>query len=181
MTEPVVPRLPTRSSKDTEGETARVLRKLEAKASDLSILQILANSPQAFRPFVLMSDALMGRATLPARIREIVILAMAVEVESGYEWAQHVPMSEQAGVSAEERELLRAGWGAQLDDDAMVALAAAREILSDDGISDEVWARAIATWGDEAALDLVLSIGWWGRFVPLILKNLKIEGTEEST
>jgi alkylhydroperoxidase/carboxymuconolactone decarboxylase family protein YurZ len=173
-----VTRIPQRTADDTDGETGRVLGKLEASGNALPIVRLLANSTHAFRPFVLMGDALLRRAVLPARTRELVILALAAERGAGYEWAEHVPMSADAGVTDAERDALTAGFAADLPDLAkadQLALDVARQLCRNGSLDDDTWAAVGATWDADATLDLVMSIGWWGGFVPTVIAALGVE------
>jgi alkylhydroperoxidase family enzyme len=172
-------RLPRLSSADLEGEAERVLQKLEANSVDLDVVRTVANSPHALRPFLLFSDAMLRRSAFPARVRELVILALAVERQCGYEWAEHVWMSRDAGVTDAERDLLAAA-GLDVEpaalgaDEDRLALLLAREIVRDESISDETWESACRTWTPAGTLDLVIVIGWWGGTVPTILKAVEL-------
>lgn len=167
--------LPYRTSSDTEGDVARILGKLEAGGKDLAIIRLVANSPGMFRPFVHMADALLNRSRLPARARECVILHLAAHLEVPYEWAEHVPMSADAGVTDRERAVLATG---SLDDDLssftdleQMALRTSRSI-ADGAITSDDWANATKVLGEGAMVDLVLTVAWWGAFVPTVIGAL---------
>lgn len=166
-----------RTSADTEGEVQRVLGKLEAGGNDIKIMRLMANSPQAFRPFLLMSLSLMERAALPPNHREVAILRLGTLLEVEYEWREHVPMSAKAGVTDEQREAIR--WGRVDDEDLfdqpqLLALRIVDTILTEQAMPTALWDQACAQWGREGALDLVLVVGWWGGFVPNVIRCLGI-------
>ena len=169
--DPLIP-VPQRTSADTEGRVSELLAKLEASGSALKVVRMMANSPGAFRPFVLMADALLNRSRLPARERELVILDLAARRGVRYEWSEHVPMSRAAGVTDAERDRLADG---RLDDLSsfspreQVALRTARAIVSGP-LTPAQWREATDAFGDEGATDLLLSVGWWGAFIPLIVE-----------
>jgi alkylhydroperoxidase/carboxymuconolactone decarboxylase family protein YurZ len=176
-----VTRLPQRTVADTNGDTARVLGKLESRGVLLPIARTVANSAHAFRPFILMSDALLRRASLPARTRELVILALAAELEAGYEWEEHVPMSAAAGVTDQEREALAAGFAADLEGLApseRLALDVAEQLLRRRSIDGETWAMVEETWDAEVALELLLTVAWWGAFVPTVIGALDLHASD---
>jgi 4-carboxymuconolactone decarboxylase len=170
-------RLPLRSSTDTEGEVQRVLGKLEGRGSDLTVVRMIANSPNAFRPFVLFSDALMTRSPVAADIREVVILHLAVRMRQSYEWFEHEAMSERAGVTNEQRQAIRDGRLEQslFSDNQLLAVTAADEMLDGRRITDVTWQEMVDTFGPGGALDIVLTIGWWGGLVPLVLDALQLQ------
>jgi 4-carboxymuconolactone decarboxylase len=182
-TEPVGPSRQTvrlRSSRDTSGEVQRVLGKLEALGTDLTIVRLLANSPTSFRPFVLLSDSLLTRSTLPAEVREIVILHIAARRNVSYEWWEHERMSANAGITGAQVSAVRAGdrdshaftYGHQL------GMSIADELLAGNGLSRERWDEAMACWGLEGAIDLVISIAWWGGLIPLLLEAFGLRADE---
>jgi 4-carboxymuconolactone decarboxylase len=167
--------LPRRTSGDTSGDVGRVLGKLEASGQDLTILRLLANDASAFRPFVMMANSLMYGATLPADVRESVILWLAHHQRSTYEWAEHKPMSARAGLSDEQIEALRVGDLSATSPDQGYAVAAAKELLSNRSLSPETWKGMVDRWDTAGAFDLVLSIGWWGGLVPSVIDALGLE------
>jgi 4-carboxymuconolactone decarboxylase len=166
--------LPLRTSSDTEGKVADLLAKLEASGKDLKILRLLANAPGMFRPFVHMADGLLNHSRLPAKERELVILHLAARLGVYYEWAEHIPMSRDAGVNDRERTLLASG---SLDDLSMfgdserMALRSAR-VIADDELTPALWRSGADVLGEEAMIDLVLTVAWWGAFVPMIINAL---------
>jgi alkylhydroperoxidase family enzyme len=168
-------RLPRRSAADTTGKNHDILSNLEQSGEDLAILRLLANSPTLLRPMVMMANALMQRATLPPLDREVVVLHLAVRLENAYEWDEHVPLSAAAGVTNEQRDAIarREPVAAPLfGPTQQLAVAFADELVDTGGLSDGTWARAAAAWGDAAALDLLLSVGFWGGMVPIITAGL---------
>ncbi|MBW3664284.1 MAG: carboxymuconolactone decarboxylase family protein [Actinobacteria bacterium] len=171
--------LPLRSSADTDGEVSRVLGKLESSDQDLTVLRLVANAPDAFRPFVLLANALIHRGHLPAAVRELVILWLGVEEGSAYEWATHHEAARAAGLSQEQLMALRAGTvddaDAPFDDEQRLALRLCRRLHAGERWGDEEWAAAATAWGREGALDLAFTVGWWGGMVPHVLRAFGLE------
>lgn len=170
-----------RSSADTEGEVQRVLSKLEEGGNDIKIMRLMANSPNAFRPFLLMSISLMERAALPPIDREVAILRLAALLDVEYEWREHVPLSDKAGVTEAQRDAIREG---RTDDPELfppsqrLAIRIAETVLEKRSLPTEMWDDACAMWGKEGALDVVLVTGWWGGFVPTVINCLGITDPE---
>lgn len=176
-------RLPLRSSGDTEGEVQRVLGKLEGRGTDLTVVRMMANSANAFRPFVLFADALMTRSPLPPEVREVVILHLAARMGQTYEWFEHESMSERAGVSAAQREAIR---GRDLEsplfsEQQRLGIKAADELLDGRHLAEPTWRAMVQAWGPGGALDMVLTIGWWGGLVPYVLDALGLEDPRPSS
>jgi len=173
--------LPRRTAADTDGDVARVLGKLEASGQDLLILRLLANSPNAFRPFVLFADALLNRAALPRSVMEVVILWLAQHHRAPYEWEEHEPMALRAGLRPAQIDALRTGaLPADLFDDGdRLAVDVARALTERGDVPPELWSAAVERWGDAAALDLVLTVGWWGGLVLSVVRALGLTSPTE--
>lgn len=173
-------RIYQRSSHDTEGDAQRILGKLEATGRDLRIVRLVANWSAGLRPFVLSSDALLFRGALDPRVREIVVLYTAARLGNDYEWDEHVPMSERAGVTETERAAIRAAVDRPNEqslkttfDAAIVdALSLAASLLSDPTVDLDAWDRACESLGRDSALEILFAVAWWGAYVPLIANTL---------
>lgn len=150
-----------------------MLGRLEEFGPVQKVVRLIANSPTVFKPFVLMSTALMAKATLPAADREVVILYLAAQRGVGYEWAEHIPMSAAAGITDEQRAALSNGRPVDLSsftESERLALTVAREIVEARTLTEESWARAVDQWAEQGALDLIFTVAWWGGFVPTVIE-----------
>jgi len=171
-----------RSSADTGGKTQQVLAKLEAGGHINNMIRLLANSPNGFGPFVQMSNALLTQAALPPTLREVAILHLARARGATYQWEEHVAMSRRVGVTDAQHRAIAAG---RIDDETAfnagerLALRIAGKMARGDDLSAGDWRAMTGAWCMEAALDLVLTIAWWGGFVPLIINALRVQGLEE--
>lgn len=168
-----------RSSKDTAGKTQQIMGKLEESGNINDMIRLLANSPNGFRPFVMMSNALLTQAKLPAKVREVAVLCLARARHALYQWGEHIEMSHKVGVTAVQQQAIKDG---RLDDPAIfdagerLALRIAAIMAQGDDLSAGNWREMERHWGIEGALDLVLTIAWWGGFVPLIINALAVQG-----
>lgn len=126
----------------------------------LHIFGTLVRYPGLFRRWLPFAGKLLQGGALPARARELVILRVALRCGASYEWAQHVGIAQQAGVSTDEvrRVVLgptEAGWSA---DDAAL-LRAADELVDDHCISDATWAILRATLDEHQLIELPMLAG----------------------
>jgi hypothetical protein len=173
-----------RTSGDTEGDVSRVMRKLEDSDQVLLIEQLLANSSNVFRPYMVLSDSLLTRGQLPRRLVEIVILFMANARGVSYEWAEHVPMAEKAGVTRIQIGHLASGQPIGPPNFTMqdsLATTIAHGLINEEGISDENWSRAFRAWGEKGALDLMFIAAWWGGFLPMCIAGLGLVDTDRAS
>ena len=165
--------LRARTVGDTTGDVQKLLGRLQESGNALRVVRLLANSDNAFKPFVLMSTALMAKSTLPAADREAVILYLAARRHVQYEWEEHIPMSAAAGITDDQRDLLSAGTVPPSDpfsESQILAIEVAHEVVENKQLSADRWSAAVERWGEPGALDLILVIGWWGGFVPTVIE-----------
>jgi hypothetical protein len=165
-----------RSSGTTEGDTARVLGKLERSGKDIPIIRVVANWQEGFRPFVLMADALLAKGVLAPTMREFVVLHIAACQSLDYEWDEHVVISATVGVTDQQRAALRGGAVPSVGDDFTVedvaAITFAHQLLGGAPIAPDVWDSACAAIGEDAAREVVFAVAWWGGYVPVIARSL---------
>jgi alkylhydroperoxidase/carboxymuconolactone decarboxylase family protein YurZ len=165
-----------RSSGTTEGDTARVLGKLERSGKDIPIIRVVANWPEGFRPFVLMADALLTKGVLSPKMREFVVLHIAARQNLDYEWDEHAVISATAGVTDQQRTALRGGGvpplGADFTVEDVAAIAFADQLLRGEPLSPDDWDAACAAIGEDAAREVVFAVAWWGGYVPVIARSL---------
>jgi 4-carboxymuconolactone decarboxylase len=166
--------LTLRSSSDTDGEVQRVLAQMEEGKTNLKIIRLMANAPHAFRPFVLFSKALMREGFLPDEDREAIVLYLAVRNKVPYEWNEHLPMALAAGLTQEQIESLASESVDGLSRNQQLAVEVAKEVADGFGIAPNTWRRACNVWGQEGAMDAMLSVAWWGGLVPTIVRALGI-------
>ncbi|TDC71850.1 carboxymuconolactone decarboxylase family protein [Actinomadura sp. GC306] len=120
-------------------------------------LATLVRHPRLTRKFLPFSAHLLMRSTLPARLRELAILRVARLRDCAYEWAEHLKIAAQAGLSEDEIEA--AGRGEA--DDALEAavLAAVDELHRESTVSDRTWAALGEHLSERQLMDLVFTVG----------------------
>jgi alkylhydroperoxidase family enzyme len=140
-----------------------------------NVLTTLLRHPQLFRQWMPLSGALLYGSLLPHRDRELLILRTASNCHADYEWAHHVAISKQAGLTDEEIESVRngptdEGWSS---DDA-VLLTAADELHHDSRISDKTWAALAARYDEKQQIELPILVGQY-HTVAFALNSLGVE------
>jgi alkylhydroperoxidase family enzyme len=169
------PLLPLRTSRDTDGEVSRLMAKFEQRNNAPEIVRQMANSERGLSLWVHGIDSLMYRADLPAADREAVILRLAATVRSGYEWEQHRRIAIDTGLSPEAVDAIGSlGPTDMLSASSALAVGVVDTVLAGGAISDEMWGDCLAQWGEAGASDLLLTIAWWGGFVPLLIRMFRL-------
>jgi alkylhydroperoxidase family enzyme len=100
------------------------------------------------------------KGNLSPRVREIVILRVAWRVGSVYEWGQHVRIGLASGLSQDEIDSLATDdAGAAWSDEERLAVTATDELMADVDLTDATWDAALATWGEQDLMELIILAG----------------------
>jgi alpha-methylacyl-CoA racemase len=164
-----------RSAADTEDDVADLLGKLESAGLDLPIVRLIANSRGLARPFVRLADALMRKTSLPPRLRELVILRLGGQLRAEYEVAEHRCFAAEVGLTADEVEKALRGSDDGFSDLEVLAMRIAVSVSTVGAIDDEDWTAFVAATSEETTMELLLTVAWWGAFVPTIIKGLQLD------
>lgn len=126
----------------------------------------LLHAPALAEPVGALGEVLRFRGALPARVRELLICAVARHTHNQFEWQLHAALARQAGVSPAVIDALRTGARPDaardgLADDESVALDLAHELLRQHGASDATHARAKAVFGDAGAVEIATLVGYF--------------------
>ena len=124
-----------------------------------NVFLTLQRSPRLFWPWLLFASRLMPYGTLDARARERVILRVAWNCRSRYEWGQHVVIGRRCGLTDRDiRRIARVDPPSGVGEEETL-LAACDEIHTDRCISDATWAALRTRYSEEAMIELCLLIG----------------------
>ncbi|KBZ60991.1 hypothetical protein K875_03942 [Mycobacterium [tuberculosis] TKK-01-0051] len=165
------------SSEETEGTVNRVLSKLEESGRNLDITAVLANWGPGFRPFVMMSDALLFRGVLTPVDREVAVLLTAHLHQLAYEWKEHLVMAREAGVTDDQIAAIaenrwRTAPEAVFTASQRMVLEVIETLVADRRLTPELWGRTCDRLGPDAALELLMAYGWWGGFVRVVIESV---------
>ena len=137
-----------------EGEEAR------ERGTRFNIIKTLAHHPQLVSRFLKYEHQLLRNATIPERVREVIILRLAWLYRQEYEWRQHVAIARTIGMSEAEIDATKRGaaheiWST-LDRHVLNATDQAYGGLT---VSDETWAGLAASFDHRQMLELLFTIG----------------------
>jgi alkylhydroperoxidase family enzyme len=121
-----------------------------------NLYHCLANHPRLVAAWSDFSRALRHDTRTPRALRELVILRGAQLMRSEYEWAQHLPMARQAGVSEAQIKDLpswRASANFNAREKAALALA---EAVTQGRVTDAVYAEAMRHFDHHDYVELAL-------------------------
>lgn len=132
----------------------------EGRPKGLNVLGALAYHPELAKAFFTFNGHLLSATSLTPRQRELLILRTAVLRQSEYEWAQHVVIAGDVGIS--RAEVAQIAWGpdSTLWSDADAALLrTADELVADGVIGDTTWAALTAHLSTQQILDVIFTVG----------------------
>jgi alkylhydroperoxidase family enzyme len=125
-----------------------------------NVFTTLARHRTLFRPWLRFAGRLMPGGRLPRDESELLILRVAHNCDSDYEWRQHARIGLTAGLTEAEVERVRSGPDAPgWSDRRALLLSAADELHTDRVISDAVWGRLAELLSDEDLLELCMLVG----------------------
>jgi 4-carboxymuconolactone decarboxylase len=169
------------TTSEAVGDAGEVLAKMERQGSAvLNLHRAVANTPNMLRNFMRLGNSLLRHGLLPPAVRELAILRTAQMTGADYEWAHHVPIALQAGLTREQIDELEA-WATSphFDERARAVLRYVESVAEDVAVSDEVFREARAHLSEGEMVELSLVVGYWG-LVARLLVPLEIDLEPES-
>jgi 4-carboxymuconolactone decarboxylase len=101
--------------------------------------------------------------SLPPRLSELAILVTGAHWQAGYEWFAHAPIAIAAGVAPATVEATRQNQlPVNLPDDERLVHAFASEMWQQRRVSDSTYQAAKALFGEQAVVELVGLLGYYG-------------------
>lgn len=141
----------------------------EGRPKGMNILSTFAHHPELARAFFTFNGHLLLATTLSTRQRELVILRVASRRQSAYEWAQHVVVGRDVGLTDTEIAEVSFGPGAPgwaADEQAL--LTAVDELIDDGVVSDNTWSTLSATLDTRQLMDLIFTVGAYDTLAKLM-------------
>lgn len=122
-----------------------------------SAMTMLVHHPKLARLFLKFNVELLYRSTLPGNLRELAILRTAHRRGCEYEWAHHVTIGKEAGLTDEDIENLQHGAGRGELHQAV--LNAADELDETSRLSPATEAVLIKHLDEHQLMELVFTVG----------------------
>lgn len=169
------PRIPPLTDEALSPEQKEALAAQFGRGSVFNIFRTLAHTPKAYKAFMRWGGYILSDYnSLAPRERELVILRAGYNWKSGYEWAQHVRIGKQCGLTDDEIARIKKGpdapgWSAI---DAAL-LRATDELTSDAFITDKTWAQ-LSSLSEKQRMDLVMTVGQYTQ-VSMMLNSFGVQ------
>jgi len=151
------------------------LKRRKGGPKALNALGTLARHPELTHAFHTFNGHILFTSTLRPRERELLVLRVAKLRDAAYEWAQHVFVGQDAGLTDDEIARIAEGpdapgWSPR--DAAM--LRAVDELIADAMISDTTWAALAETLDEHQLMDLVFTVGAY-EVLAMAFKSFNIQ------
>ena len=144
---------------------------------DRPIYRALANSLDGARAFNNLARWIRFKSRLDGRLRELVILQIGYVASSPYEWAHHIEIGKEFGVTDGDIDSLiveSKGGTSTLPAYERALLAAAREMENDHRVSDKTFAALREKLDDEGIVEFALFASFYCAVVR-VLATLEID------
>ena len=147
----------------TKPELADIEAGIQAERGRVSLLyQVLLNSPPLAQGWEQLLTAIRNRSSVPADLREMVILRVAVLNWAPYEFEAHVPHALKAGMSQEKIDALHDLKSPQVNEifthQERDVLALTDSMTRDIEVPDSVFDAAKSHFNDQQLTDLVATV-----------------------
>jgi 4-carboxymuconolactone decarboxylase len=123
---------------------------------------MLIKSPELLKRYLLMTDYLRQKTSLPHRLNEMAILLEARIWDAQYEWWAHEPLARKAGLSdaiiADIREGKRPG---SMQPDEAIVYDLVTQLLNKRQVPDDIFNQAKQVLGEQQTIDLVAVTGFY--------------------
>jgi 4-carboxymuconolactone decarboxylase len=131
---------------------------------------MLIKSPELLKRYLLMTDYLRQKTSLPHRLNEMAILLEARLWDAQYEWWAHEPLARKAGLDDAIIEDIRAGKRpATMQPDETIVYDVVTELLNKRQLSDATFAVAKQILGEQQVVDLVAVTGFYVMVSTMII------------
>ncbi len=169
-------RVPYLEEKDLAAENRDLLTR------NLNLYRALVNSPDTARSFMALGMHIRFHMKLDARLRELAILQVGYGTRAPYEYAHHIELGRQFGVTDADLAALALesrGETSTLPALDRAVLRAARELTTGTHVSDATFAALRAGLDHERVVDLIVTIGFYCGVVR-VLGALQVDVEPES-
>lgn len=133
----------------------------------------LLRSPEVMNRARAMGDYLRFTSVLPPRLSEFAIIITARQWTQNYEWDVHAPLAQQGGLKPSIVAAVADGRrpdGMAQDEEVLYTFC--DELHRTQSISDDTYARAVATFGEQGVID-ILGISGYYTMLAMVLNTAR--------
>lgn len=163
-------RLPPTPTEPDDPRLRAIFEEVEGRIHRIPTLyRVIGHAPEMLRAWIDFAWPLRLAATTSRGLRELMILRGALLADVDYEWAHHVPMALEAGVSREQIDALADPAASPLfSEPERAALRLVDEVTRGPGASREAFEGLRRHFSGAECIELVLTASFYvcvGRFL----------------
>lgn len=157
-------------------EQLEILNKARGHLTSVNVLDTLVRHPALLRRWMPFFVHVLHKSSLSARDREILILRVGRLCGAEYEWSQHVPFGERAGLSAKEIRGIAEGADAAVwtDEHDRNLIRTAEQLHRHTMLDDDLWNALSSRYNPHQMMDTVFTVGQY-RLVSAGLNSLCVQ------
>ncbi|MFJ9628439.1 carboxymuconolactone decarboxylase family protein [Streptomyces sp. NPDC091280] len=142
---------------------------LDRLPTPLNAFRMLSHAPELTGPAIDLGMAVLG-SSLPARLREVVVIAVAARTDCAYGVVQHRPIALRAGVTADQLDALveLRAEEAEFDPVESAALAATEELLARRTLTDGTLGSLRKHLTDRQVVEVITTVGYYTMLAGLL-------------
>ena len=152
-----------REDLDPEGQKIYDQIRQDRNTAEVGLqFRALLNSPKAAGHLTSMGAQLRFQSAMPENLKELAIILVAREWDSGIEWTGHAVLAARAGVSDDVIESIRTRKGLEgFSEPEKVIARFVHEALREKAVSDATFSAVEQLLGVKGAVDLTLTVSYY--------------------
>ncbi len=160
-------RLPVLGDEQLKDETRARLKKLPA----LTFFRTVANAQDYFDSFMRLADAILHKGELNVRLREFLILGIAVLEGAQYEFIQHQKLAMDAGITKQQIEAIavKAFTAPILNEDERLMLRIARHYTEQGVLPEALFNQMKARFSPQELSEIMIICGFYQMAARIML------------
>jgi len=159
----------------TNPDTHALVERIQRERSSLpNLYKMLLNSPPIAEGWLNYLTAVRQKSSLPAQLREMLILRVAVLNEADYEFEQHLPIALKEGCTAQQIEALKTNDLDALDEKSRAALSYCNEMTREIRVKKETFAALRGAFNDREIVEITATIGAY-NMVSRFLEAIQVD------
>ena len=128
----------------------------------VNIFRVMNHAEQAAKGFSSCGSRLLGQTKLDPKLRELVINAVSVKLDSPYEWSHHAKWALDVGATADELEAIKSGDHGKLGDREREVVTYALKVEDNDVGEADIEVLRNVGLDDQEIVELTIVAGFYG-------------------
>lgn len=156
-------------------DTAALVERIRAERGKVfNLYGMLLHSPPVAEGWLAFLTAIRQKCSLSGRVRELVIMRVAVVNDADYEFRQHTPFAIKEGITPAQIDALRQGRFEAFPDDERAVLAYTESMTREVHVPDAVFEAVRPHFNERELVELTATIAAY-NLVSRFLEALQID------